>query len=268
MTGESVVCLIARIGYAARGIVYLLIGGLAGLAAMHRGEGQTTGPRGALARVHEAAWGRTLLVIIGVGLLAYALWRLAQALLNVDGQKNDLKGITVRVAMFVAAIVPIGLAAWIFTTLWTGHGEGEDNDAKSHEWIAWTLGLPGGRVVVIVAGLIVIGTGIAIAVKGWRSKFEERLDFDYRRWPWARAICRFGLLARGGVFGLIGGSLLRAAYHYNPDDARGMGTVLGEIQRQPWGSTLLAVTALGLVAFGFYGLIEARYRKIDVQLDS
>ena len=264
MTCAGAACFLARLGYAARGVVYITIGLLAAFAALGRGDGETTGPRGALATVRDVAWGQTLLAVLGVGLLAYALWRLAQAVLNVDSHKNDAKGITVRVGMLISSVVHTTLAAWVFTTLWTGRSAGDEGDAKSQAWIAWGLGLPGGRVLVIIAGVIVIAVGVTQGIRGWRAKFEKRLDFDYQRWSWARPICRFGLIARGFVFILIGGSLLRAAYRYTATEARGMGTVLGELQRQPWGTALLGIAALGLIAFGLYGLIEARYRKIDL----
>jgi hypothetical protein len=80
---------------------------------------------------------------------------------------------------------------------------------------------------------------------------------------WVRRVCRFGMAARGVVFGIIGLFLLLAAWRNNPGEARGLGGALHSLQEQGYGPWLLGVVALGLVAYGGYQFVLARYRRID-----
>jgi hypothetical protein len=253
----------ARLGYASRGVVYLAVGALAVMSALGSGRGQTTGPRGALTVVGDGPFGTSILILLAIGLLSFAAWRLLQAYYDVDHKGREAKGIAARGGQLVSAFIHLTLAIWVFTAL-TASGGGSGDDEGSHRWTAWLLDKPGGQWLVGLVGLIVIGAGIGQIIKGYKAKFEDHLSLDYDRWPWARAVCRFGLIARGIVVGMIGGLFIRAAVRHSAGESGGVATVLRELQQQPWGWILLTVAALGLFAFGLYGLVEARYRRINL----
>src|SRR5687768_8000821 len=82
---------LGRVGYVACGIVYALVGFLAGQAALGS-RGDTTDAHGALGSILEAPFGRLLLGLIAAGLVGYALWRFLQAALDTDNEGSDLKG--------------------------------------------------------------------------------------------------------------------------------------------------------------------------------
>ena len=262
-TCSNWLCRMARLGYASRGVVYIAVGVLAVLAALGNGNGETTGPRGALSYIRGGPFGGLMLGVVGVGLFSFAAWRFLQAALNLDHADSDAKGYIKRGSMIVSGIVHLTLGIWVATALFASGG-GSSDDEGSHRWTAWLLDKPGGHWLVAAIGGIIIAAGVAQIIKGWKAKFEKRLSLDYDRLPWMRTVCRFGLIARGVVFIMIGGLFIRAAVNRAPGQSGGVATVLRELQNQPWGWILLGVAALGLVAFGIYGLVEARYRRINI----
>jgi hypothetical protein len=258
--------LAARAGYAARGITYVIVGGLAALAALGEGGG-TTGSRGALSTVMGAPFGKVLLTALALGLFGYAAWRAVQALLDVDGHGTNLKGIAIRSGLAVSAITHAGLAFFAASRAMgrgTGGGSGASGDSSSQEWTAWLLSQPLGPVLLALVGLLVAAAGVAHIVKGWRPDFLRRFDMTSRERQFISPISRFGLAARGVAFLLIGGLLVTAAIQHDPAEAQGLSGALQTLQQQPFGWFLLAVLASGLLAFGAYSLIESVYRRVDV----
>src|SRR5688572_11395122 len=98
-----------RLGFAAYGTVYALVGVLAAMVALDRG-GETTDTHGALNWIVEAPYGRLLLAAVAVGLLGYALWRWIQASLDTEGHGTEAKGMLVRAGYVFRGAVYAGLA--------------------------------------------------------------------------------------------------------------------------------------------------------------
>lgn len=252
--------LLARLGYAARGVVSLIVGGLALLAALGRG-GRTTDSKGALQTLMQQPLGECLLGIVAVGLFGFALWRLFQSLLDADGLGTAPKALARRAGQAVSAVVYFGLG--VFATrllLAAGRTGGGEQDAR--DWTAWLLGQPFGRWVVAAAGLALIGAAIGIAYRAWTASFHQRLACgDAARW--VVPLGRLGFAARAVVLLTAGAFLVIAAYRSDPSAARGLSGVLLALQEQPFGQALFAMVALGLAAFGLFGLVQARFRRID-----
>jgi len=258
-TGSRIAWL-ARSGYAARGVVYLIVGWLAVLAALGGG-GRTTDSEGALLTILQQPFGAILLALVALGLVGYAAWRLVQASLDPDGHGTGAKGLAIRGGLLVSAISHL-LLAFFALSLIVGWGTGGGDDG-TQDWTAWLLQQPFGRWLVALVGLAVIGAGVAHMVKGCRARFGQHLQMDRDLLDKASPVCRFGLIARGVVFLIIGGFLVVAAWRFSSGEVVGLQGALQTLQQQPYGWILLAIVALGLFAFGVYSLIEARYRRID-----
>ena len=252
---------LARFGYAARGVVYLIVGGLAVLAALGRGRG-TPDTHGALTTLLSTPYGGVVLALVALGLLCFALWRLAQAALDADHLGADTKALVQRAGFTISAVVNVALAmsaiGLISSFVASGGGDGSARD-----WTEYLLSLPFGQWLVALVGLGVIGTGLGTAWKGWTANFRKRLAVDGDAARWAVPVGRAGYLARGFVFILAGCFLALAALHANAREVRGLAGTLRVLQEQPYGWALLLVTALGLFAFGAFQFVAARYRRIN-----
>lgn len=250
---------LARFGYVARGVIYLIIGGLALTAAVGPG-GQTTGSKGALRVVLAQPFGQVLLAVIAAGLVGYAIWRFVQAVWDADGHGRDAKGLAVRAGLLVSSVTHVFLA-FLAVSLILGWSTGGGKNSQG--WTAWLLSLPFGRWAVAILGIIIIGVGLAHMVKAYRAGFEKRFQVDQRKLKWISPVCRFGLASRGVVFTIVGGFFIVAAVKFNSGAARRFQGALDALKQQPYGPWLLGVVALGLFAFGVYSIVQSFYRHIN-----
>jgi hypothetical protein len=252
---------LARLGFAAKGIVYITVGVLATQAALGSG-GATTDTQGAIATIGQQPFGRVLLGVLALGLLGHALWRFVEAAIDPERKGGDAKGIAKRIGYAVLGVVYVGLA---LTAVRLISGSGNSGGGSTQDWTARLMAQPFGRWLVGLLGLIVLGVGLYQFYQSYSAKFREKLklgEMSQTEQRWAIRSGRFGLAARGVVFGIIGGFLVQAALQYNPDKAQGLGGALQTLSQQRFGPWLLGIVAIGLIAYGLYMLISARYRRI------
>jgi Domain of Unknown Function (DUF1206) len=253
---------LARLGYATEGAMYTLIGLLAAGVAFGSG-GHATGQRGALEIVAGSPFGGALVGLIALGFLGYALWRGLQAIADPDGEGTDVKALGKRAGYGVSALVYAGLA---FSAVGLILGSASRGGRTPDDWTALLLSWPLGRVLVVCVGIAVVGLGLRELYQAYKARFLEHLELDEmgeRARRWTERWGRLGIAARGLVFGVVGTFLIRAALEHDPQEARGLGGALQTLARQPLGSWLLSVVALGLVAYGLFMLSVARYRHIN-----
>ncbi len=251
---------LARFGYAANGIVYIIIGALAALVAFN-GRGKTTDSRGAFEEILSQSYGKLLLGAVGIGLLGYAIWRFVQAVKN-----PEKKGIARRVGYAAVGIIYIALA-YSTVQLVFGFGGKSRGDAAPREWTATLLAQPFGQWLVGAAGMGFIAFAVSQFYKALTAKFREQLktgEMSDKTETFAIGSGQAGLSARGVVFGIIGVFLILAALHSNAGEARGLSGALHALEQQSFGRWVLGIVALGLVAYGFYMLVLARYRRIII----
>lgn len=251
-----------RLGFAAKGIVYLVVGVLAAQTALGRG-GATTDTRGALRTIAGQPFGSFLLAIVAAGLLGYALWRLVEAFLDPEHNGSDTSGILKRAGYLLVAFV-YGSLALSAVRILMNRGEQRDSDVAL---TARLLSQPFGRFLVGAIGLGIIGYGLAQFWRAYEADFRKKLRLGTltpQQARWVVLLGRFGRVARGVVLGLAGMFVFRAALQANPDAAGGLDEALQLLAQQRFGALLLGVVAAGLIAYGISMLIEARYRDIAV----
>ncbi len=261
------VTMFARLGYAAKGIVYLIIGALAVELAAGRG-GATTDQRGALRTIYEQPFGKFLLVVVAIGLIAFALWSFIQALFDTEGKGKDAKGILGRIG-YAAVGISYGLLAVGAIQLVAGSSNGEKSTTSStQDWTGKILHYPAGVFLVVLIGLIVLGLAGYMFYRAYSANFKKKLALQEMRGQvrkWGIYLGRFGYAAMGAVFCIVGLFLIIAAVNHNPSDAKGLDSALQVLLHQPFGPFLLAIVALGLFSYGVYSFVEARYRRMAGQ---
>jgi hypothetical protein len=257
------VAALARWGYAAIGVVYLLMGLLALLAALRAG-GRPTDAQGAFETILVQPWGRLLLGAVTLGLVGYALWRLVQAIWDPDRQGQGASGLLKRVGYAGSGMLYAGLAISAGQRL-LGTRTGQQSDHVAQAWTARLLAHRFGPWLVGAVGCAILafaGVQVWLAVT---AKMPEPLD-THRMRPhkrsWVTALGRMGVLARGVVFACMGGFLIEAAWHVNPREARGLGGALRALEQRPFGPWVLGVVAAGLMCYGLYMLVLAWYRRV------
>jgi hypothetical protein len=253
---------LARFGLAAKGVSYGIVGILAVELALGRG-GKATSRQGALATLAHSGFGKALLVLLALGFAAYAAWRALEAISPDGGDDDDAKGLAKRVGYGVRAAIYAGLT---FSTvkIVTGSGGGGSQNGKAHKATAEVLSWPGGPWIVGIAGAVVVGVGLFNGYRGvnrsFRDHWRSRMNDDAMRWGTRVGVV--GLLARMVVFVLIGAFAIKAAVEYDPKDAVGLDGALQKLAGTGYGAALLGITAAGLVAYGIFCLLEARYRDV------
>jgi hypothetical protein len=251
---------LGRTGWFARAAVYAITALLIAQVAVHGGQsGKRADQKGALEAVAHKPLGGLLLVLLGLGLVAFVAGRVAEIVTSDDeGAKRLVKGI----GYGCSALAQLGLA-WIAVSLVVRHrgaSRGKEQ-GKTAEVLSWNHG----RLVVVGAGLIVIGIGMGFAVQAVRRKFVDHLDKARMSKPQvatAAWIGTIGLAARGVVYALAGLFLIDAARRYDPNRAVGFDGALRRVAGQPWGPWLLCAVACGMAAFAIHCLFMARYREI------
>lgn len=255
----------ARFGYAAKGFVYAAIGILALLTAFSVG-GDTTDTSGALQAISTQPFGKILLALIALSLLGYVTWHLIQAIKDPEDKGKDAKGLITRLGYLFSSIVYLGVAINA-GLLAIGNSSNSSGGNSKQDWTAMVMQQPLGRWLVGVAGALTIGYGFWRIYSAYKTKFRKKLnlnELDSKQKDLLVNISRFGIAARGVVFVMIGFFVLQAAKNYDPAKVKGLDGALLTLAQQPFGKALLALMALGLIAYAIYLFIQARYRLINL----
>jgi type IV secretory pathway VirB2 component (pilin) len=253
-----------RLGYAAKGLVYVILGGLAVKYAVGAG-GAVTDPKGALHAVDIGLFGHILLGIVAAGLLGYMLWNLARALLDLDHRGKDAKGIMLRIGFGVVALAYATLAFAAFQLATSMGNGGKSSDATTQDWTGRFLNTPLGVPLVILGGVILIVVAGALAVEAYRARFRRYIKSTNLPEVAEQGLVlagRFGYAAMSVVLAIIGIFLIVAATQHNPGEAKGLGGALQQLTQAPMGPVLLGVVAIGLIAYGAFSLACTYYRRL------
>jgi Domain of Unknown Function (DUF1206) len=248
---------IAKLGFLARAIVYILLGYIALNISSKAGEGQNA----VFDMLREMPGGRALLIVTAAGLVAYGIFRLFSAFLDLDGKGGDWKGLAQRAGQFISAITHMLLGYTAYTYI-SRLKQSAGGDEKTQEAARTILDLPMGTLLLGLIGLYLLGNAASQAVSAVKASFMRQID------PAApqvtRLLGRIGFAARAALFAVIGWSLIQAAWFESQARARALGGALESLRGN---EVLYAAVAGGLLIFGLFSLVLARYRivpRIDV----
>ena len=248
--------LLGRVGLVAYGVVHLLIAGL--VIQVPFGDPEQADKKGALQQIASTPPGVVLLWIVTVGLAALVLWQLAEAIWGHRGVAPRRRAL--RAAINLGEALAFGVLAWTAGSVAVTGGA----PSLSKSLAGSVLELPGGRILMGLAGVgLIVGGGYAV-YRGITKGFLRELDLRgeaARRVRGVTAIGQVGWTALGAVYGIPGVLLVVAAVRFDPKAPVGLDAGLQAVGRGPFGVPVMIALALGLVAFGVYCFVDARYRK-------
>lgn len=257
---STTLAVLARVGLIAYGGVHLMVGWLALQIAWGASDSNSADSSGALRTLADQPFGKILLGMVAAGLGALALWQASEAIWgyrNHDGAKRRREQVTSGAKAVLYAVLGLSAAS-------VALGSGSSSSQDQQQTTSGVLGWPGGQLIVVVAGLIILGVGVAEGVKGVTMSFSEEIDASSMS-PAARTgmalLGQIGHLGRGVALGVVGGLLCYAALTFDQQKA-GLDGALQTILEQPFGRLLLTAVALGFVAFGVFAMLQSRYRRM------
>ncbi|WP_299260290.1 DUF1206 domain-containing protein [uncultured Kushneria sp.] len=258
---QRLVTLAARCGYTAKGMVYITIGWLSMMATMGMG-GRNGGSSDAVRELASQPFGGVMMTLLSVGLFGYTAWRLVQAFFDAEHKGRDWKGILTRLGYVLSGLIYAGIAINCIELLLDNGGSSSSTSSQTRTVMAH----PGGIVAIFLVGLGFLGVGLRQIWRGWHHSYEKNWHLEqmsHRQRLIAANVSRVGLTARGIVFMIIALFLCLSAINTDPSDARGLGGALRAVAEQPFGPWLLGLVALGLMAYGCYCLVNARFRNVN-----
>ena len=246
----------ARWGLSARGGIYIVMGLLT--LSVANGERKEVDQRGALRELVHQPFGTVLVIFLAIGFACYSLWRFSEAAFGVTGHAGSNSA---RVVSGFRGLAYAGLAITATAVLLGSRSsqaqqqQGYAAEVMSHTGGRWLVGLVGAAVVVVGAILVFEG----VTRKFMRYFPEGQLDVKVR--STIQTVGVIGNVARGLVFAGAGALVVLAAWKYEPSKAAGIDATV-DLLRDHSLTWLLVLAGLGLIAFGCYGLLEARYRRV------
>jgi hypothetical protein len=260
---STIIKTIAKAGLITKGIVYSLLGVLVFMAAFHI-NGQSTenaDKAGVFSFIYHQSGGRILLAIITLGLICYSIWRGIQAFKDTEQKGNDSKGLAVRARYLSSGLVYASMAAFAIKMLFFAKSGSKDNEQGMAREL---LSKPSGEWLAGIIALIIIGVGIYQIYYGLSEKYRKHVDKGGNALNKKIVLVagKIGYAARGIVWLIIGWMFLKAAFHSNSSEAGDTSKVFDFVSDAPYGPYLLGLMGLGLVCYGVFNFIRARYDTI------
>lgn len=253
---------LARLGYAVKGFIYVAMGYIAFLGAI--GKSKTPADQlGAIATFAKLPYADIFLWIILIGLISYSIGGVIRAVLDPFHKGTDAKGLLARAGFLISAVTYASFAVATYGLI-SGAKSGSGAN-QTAQLVSQLMGMPFGRFLVGAVGLASIAAGFYQIYMGFTLNFDQHFKpyaLTAEQLKVAKQVGRFGTMARGVVFALVGFFLCLAAYYANPSHAQGFSGALRFLGQQPYGLWLLGIIAAGLIAFGIYSLMCAAWFKL------
>ncbi len=250
---------VVLLGWAAKGVVYVTLAYVV-LQLAFGSSTQEANTTGALKSIAGTGPGKVAMIVLGIGLLAFAVGRILEVTTLATPQ-IDTKD---KVQAVLYAVLYTSLALTAFRLV-SQAGSGGGGGGKEQKGSAFLLGLPAGRFLVGALGLAVIAYGAMQMYKGVKEKFLGTLETGRMSAAVRKGTAKLGTFAyitKGAIIMLLGYFFVQSAVKFDSAQAKGLDAALGEIAQKSWGQVVLTLAALGLLAYGAFAFVESRYRKV------
>jgi len=251
----------ARFGYATKGAIYIFIGVLTAMAAFNQG-GQTTGRKGAFLEIAQQPFGQVLLSLVGIGFVGYGVWRFIQSIRDAENQGDDPKGLIIRTGYILSGLLYFYFAYYAYQLVSASSGNNGGSKFLVAKMLQWSIG----EWLVGLLALIVLAKGIYQVHKVTSGKYNKDVRDSQMREEIKktyRSLGQFGLIARALIFGIISFFLVKAAMTSDAAQAKGTSGVFSFIS-STGGPLLMGIVAIGLIGFGIFEFVKARYKPFNV----
>jgi len=247
------------VGLAAKGVVYSIIGILTALTAFGMG-GSKTGKSGVIDFLQKQPFGKFILIALAIGILAYALWRLYTAIADPKDKVSDGSGIAKRIGYGISGLIYLSFSVTIFlTTIGSGGGGGGGSKQK---YVAQLMDKSWGPFLLGLIGVIIIGVGLYQFYKGFSGKYLKQYNIGHDKEDIVRKAGKFGFMARGIVFGILGYLVVRAGVTENPGMIEGTQGAFTFLQQLSYGWLLMGLIAIGLLGYGVFMVMVSKYSRV------
>jgi|AntRauTorckE6833_2_1112554.scaffolds.fasta_scaffold11245_2 hypothetical protein len=250
---------IQTVGLAAKGVVYTFIGALTALAAFDMG-GQKAGKSDTIDFLQKQPFGNFILYALAAGILAYALWKLYTAFADPKSKGSDGSGIAKRIGYGISGLIYLSFSVTIFLTTIGGGGGG--GGGSKQKYAAQLMDKSWGPFLLGLIGVIIICVGLYQFYKGFSGKYLEQYNIGKDKEGIVRKAGKFGFMARGIVFGILGYLVLRAGITENPGMIEGTQGAFTFLQQFSYGWLLMGLIAIGLLGYGVFMVMVSKYSRV------
>jgi hypothetical protein len=248
-----------RIGFVAYGVVHLVIGWLAIQLALGQTQRKAS-TTGAMRELAEGPLGKSLVWAVAIGMLLLVVWRVLEAAVGHREVQDDGKRLRKRAVSGLKAVL-YGAIGWTAFKVAIGAG-GSGSSRGGNGLTAKLMSMPGGPVLVVLTGLAIIGYAGNLAWHGWKEKFAEHLDTEGKMGRKGSAFLvagQVGYIAKGVALAIVGGLFVFAGINHDSEESGGLDVALQKVLQQPFGPVLLFVIGLGIICYGLFCFVRARY---------
>mmetsp|Transcript_81057 Transcript_81057/g.177994 ORF Transcript_81057/g.177994 Transcript_81057/m.177994 type:complete len:283 (+) Transcript_81057:78-926(+) len=259
--------ILARVGFAMRGVLYAFIGIVTLYIGCGTGKSGTASQKGAMKILADEPGGFVMLVLVVVGFIGYGLWLLSMAIRGTNKEKG-WKAILFRIENLFKALVHFALAAYAASMLSSdgASSSGSSSGSMQKTWTGKLMQSTGGRCLLGLIGAIVVIVAIMQLKKAWTAKFMEVMGIEGLRGRKRKFILiagRVGYVARGLILGLVGVGVIIAAATSDASEAKGIDGTLREVASYPGGKAVLIFMAIGFWCFAAFQIACACWAKIE-----
>jgi hypothetical protein len=251
---------VARTGFVAKGLVYLLTGVLAFLAAFNLG-GQKAGKLQVIDFLENQPFGKIILGALGIGLCCYALWRFIQSLQNPENISDDTKGKIKRVSFFISGLIYMGLGIVCFVKIFSTSSAGGQKSSMIPADLQ--------QYAFVIIGLCLAGKSVYQFIKAYKgdfmSKFNISATSNQSKGKFIKNMALAGLVARGVTVGIVAYFFIKGGLSLGQStgEMKGTESAFSFLQQNSSGPWLMGLIAAGLACYGIYMFTMAKYRSFQ-----